>query len=123
MSIATSITLARDRGMQLAELLALPVMVNLDTANQALDIGRTKGFALARTGQYPVPLKRIGNEYRVARADLFAYLGIDPKSDRAGAGTPTLLAEHAPTASPVPTREMKARTRDHGNGGSVAATA
>lgn len=85
------------RGMQIAELLALPVMVNLDTANRALGIGRTKGFALARTGQYPVPLKRIGNEYRVARADLLAYLGIDPNGDRTGAGTPALLAEHAPT--------------------------
>lgn len=81
------------QGMQLEELLALPVMFNLDTANRALRIGRTKGFALAREGLYPCPVKRIGAEYRVARADLLRELGIDPSEGLAG---PVASAAQAP---------------------------
>lgn len=83
------------RGMRLEELLALAVMVNLDTANRALLLGRTKGFALARAGLYPVTCRKIGNEYRVARADLLAYLGIGPNSEAAAGATAT-ASENSP---------------------------
>jgi len=73
------------RGMTHAEFLALPVMMNLDTANRALDIGRTTGFRLAKTGQYPVKVHRLGGQYRVARADLLRFLGIDA-ADEVGRG-------------------------------------
>lgn len=36
------------RGMTREELLALPVAVDLDTANKALTIGRSTGYALAK---------------------------------------------------------------------------
>lgn len=65
------------RGMTEAELLALPVMMKLDTSNRALDIGRTTGFQLAKAGKYPVKVHRLGNQYRVSRADLLRFLGID----------------------------------------------
>ncbi|MGW2539456.1 integrase [Kitasatospora sp. NPDC001574] len=85
--------------MQLSELLSLPVAVNLDTANRALNLGRTKGFTLAKQGAYPVPLLRIGKEYRVRRADLLRVLGVEPNCDEAGAATPTSPSETPSTTS------------------------
>jgi hypothetical protein len=65
------------RGMSEAELLASPLMVPLDTSNRALNLGRTTGFRLAKIGEYPVKVHRLGNQYRVARADLLRFLGIE----------------------------------------------
>jgi hypothetical protein len=62
--------------MTLGELLALPVTVNLETANQALGIGRSTGYALAKTGEYPAKVLRVGNSYRVVTADLLRLLGV-----------------------------------------------
>ena len=77
-----------ERGMQLAELLALPVAFDLDTSNRALQLGRTKGFDLAKRGEYPVRILRVGRAYRVTRADLLRALGIDPNSDGTGSSHP-----------------------------------
>ena len=60
--------------MTRAELLALPVSVDLVTAARAFNLGRTKGHELARAGKFPVPVRRLGNSYRVARADLLRAL-------------------------------------------------
>lgn len=98
MSNTPSPVVEGERGMTLKELLALPVAFDLDTSNRALDIGRTKGFQLAKTGAYPCRIMRIGRTYRVSRADLLRALNIDPNGDGAGAATPTPLAEkHDPT--------------------------
>ncbi len=59
----------------------LPPMVSLDQANSALSISRNHGYRLAKNGQYPVPVRRLGNAYRVSRADLLRFLGIDTGSD------------------------------------------
>lgn len=72
-------------GMQLAELLALPVAIDLKTSNRALQLGRTKALNLIKQGQYPVRVLRVGCTYRIARADLLRALGIDP-NDEGGAG-------------------------------------
>ncbi len=64
------------RGMSQAELLALPVSFPLDTSNRALHLGRTTGYDLAKRGEYPVRVLRLGNAYRVTRADLLRYLGV-----------------------------------------------
>ncbi|MEU6702567.1 hypothetical protein [Streptomyces wuyuanensis] len=88
------------RGMQLAELLALPVVIDLDTANRALLLGRTKGFQLAKTGEYPVPLMRVGRSYRVSRAELLRALSITPQNSDAAAGaTATASSEHTTQAA------------------------
>jgi hypothetical protein len=63
--------------MNRAELLALPSSVDLATAGRALGLGRTKSHELARAGQFPVRVLRLGNAYRVPTADLLALLGID----------------------------------------------
>ncbi|MGC9473271.1 helix-turn-helix domain-containing protein [Streptomyces sp. WG4] len=76
----------RARGMQPAEVLALPAAVDIVTAGRALSLGRTTAYDLARRGEFPVPLLRIGAQYRARRADLLAVLGID---------TPTTAASTA----------------------------
>ncbi|WP_441245205.1 hypothetical protein [Kitasatospora sp. McL0602] len=64
-------------GMTADELLALPVAIDLDTANRALCIGRSTGYGLAKAGQYPVTVLRLGNAYRVVTSDLLKLLGVE----------------------------------------------
>ncbi|GAA2667710.1 hypothetical protein GCM10010400_30610 [Streptomyces aculeolatus] len=64
------------KGMSRDELLALPVAVDLDTANRALGLGRSKGYELAKQNIYPCKLLRVGNTYRVVTADLLKLLGL-----------------------------------------------
>ena len=71
-------------GMTREELLALPAAIDLDTANRALSIGRSTGYALAKRGQYPVKILRLGNAYRVITADLLRVLSIDAKHQPSG---------------------------------------
>ncbi|MFE7387242.1 helix-turn-helix domain-containing protein [Streptomyces sp. NPDC057582] len=63
--------------MSNAEILALPVAVDLVTAGRALSLGRTTAYELARRGEFPVPLLRLGAQYRARRADLLDLLGIE----------------------------------------------
>ncbi|MGI5512760.1 helix-turn-helix domain-containing protein [Streptomyces sp. CA-106131] len=62
--------------MSNTEVLALPAAVDLVTAGRALSLGRTTAYELARRGEFPVPTLRLGNQYRVRRADLLDLLGI-----------------------------------------------
>jgi len=66
-----------DRGLTGDELLALPAVIDLDTSNRALMIGRSTGYGLAKLGQYPVKVLRLGNAYRVVTADLLKLLGVE----------------------------------------------
>lgn len=68
--------LEREHGMSREELLALPVAVDLETGNRALGLGRSKGYELAKRGQYPCKVLRLGNAYRVVTADLLDLLGL-----------------------------------------------
>lgn len=72
------------RGMTREELLALPVAVDLDTANKALTIGRSTGYALAKRGEYPVSVLKLGNAYRVVTAELHRILGVGPEPAERG---------------------------------------
>ncbi|MFJ8790104.1 hypothetical protein [Streptomyces sp. NPDC102462] len=69
-------TAGRPRGMTREELLALPAAVDLDTGNRALSLGRSKGYELAKRGQYPCKVLRLGKAYRVVTADLLDLLGL-----------------------------------------------
>jgi hypothetical protein len=69
-------TAAQPKGMTREELLALPAVVDLDTGNRALGLGRSKGYELAKRGQYPCKVLRLGNAYRVVTADLLYLLGL-----------------------------------------------
>ncbi len=64
------------RGLSIAEVGELPAVVDLVTAGQALGLGRTKAYQLARAGQFPCPVIRAGKTYLVPMAGLLAVLGI-----------------------------------------------
>jgi len=49
--------------------------VDLETANRALGLGRSKGYNLVRREQYPCRVLRLGSTYRVVTAELQALLG------------------------------------------------
>jgi predicted DNA-binding transcriptional regulator AlpA len=52
-------------------------LVNLPTAARALDIGRTKAYQLAQTGQFPCRILRVGRKLsRPHRAGLLELLRI-----------------------------------------------
>lgn len=70
------VTDGRSKGMSREELLALPVAIDLDTSNRALGLGRSKGYELAKRGEYPCKVLRLGNAYRVVTADLLDLLGL-----------------------------------------------
>jgi hypothetical protein len=72
--------------MTTAELMALPVAVDLETAGRALGIGRTKAHELTRQGQFPCRVVKVGPKYRVPRSALFEVLGIDPAAAHAPPG-------------------------------------
>ena len=72
------------RGLTSDELLALPAVIDLDTANRALMIGRFTGYGLAKQGAYPVKVLRLGNAYRVVTADLLRLLGLERQPSDGG---------------------------------------
>lgn len=45
------------------------------TAARILGIGRTKAYELARRGEFPCLVIRVGDLYRVSTADLLRLLG------------------------------------------------
>lgn len=67
----------KSRTMSQDELRRLPVAVELwPTAASAFGIGRTQAYDLAKRGEFPTAVLRLGNRYRVNRADLLRALGV-----------------------------------------------
>ncbi len=64
------------RTLTLAEVAVLPAVTDLVTAGQALGLGRTKAYELARAGQFPCPVIRAGKTWLVPTAGLLALLGL-----------------------------------------------
>jgi hypothetical protein len=62
--------------MTISELHELPAIVDLLTAGRALGLGRTKAYDLARRGEFPCPVFRVGDTYRVPTIALLELLGI-----------------------------------------------
>lgn len=77
------------KAMTRHDLLALPAVIDLETAGRALGIGRTKSFELARAGQWPTPLLTLGGStYRVPTEHLLRLLGISDPSSPHGVDEP-----------------------------------
>ena len=72
--------------MSLDELLSLPVSVDLTTAGRAFGIGRTKAFELARAGEFPVKVIRVGRKLRVSKAVILEALGVTPAAPTGESG-------------------------------------
>jgi predicted DNA-binding transcriptional regulator AlpA len=65
--------------MTMAELLTLPVTLELPEVCRALRISRSYAYKLIAEGRFPIPAKRYnGAALHFARADLFRELGLDP---------------------------------------------
>ncbi|KGH48252.1 hypothetical protein IN07_03355 [Modestobacter caceresii] len=69
----------------------LPVVVDLVTAGSALGMGRTASYELARRGEFPVAVLKVGHRYRVVTAHLRELLGVQPDGEPAGAKHPAAL--------------------------------
>lgn len=51
--------------------------VSLVEAGQVIEIGRTKAYAMARQGTFPVPVLRFGSRLRVSTAALRELVGLN----------------------------------------------
>ncbi|MGW0626053.1 helix-turn-helix transcriptional regulator [Streptomyces sp. NPDC002758] len=78
--MSTQIRRTAPHGMTAADVLALPVAIDLKTAARALGLGRTTAYDLAQRGEFPIPLLRLGTQYRARRADLLDVLGIQDRA-------------------------------------------
>jgi hypothetical protein len=59
------------------DLLALPTTISVETATRGSGFGRTRAYQLARRGEFPCKIIRIGASYRVVTVDLRRLLGIE----------------------------------------------
>lgn len=59
------------------ELRALPLTVSIVEAGRPFGLGRDASYDLARRGEFPVPVLRVGRRWVVTRAALLAGLGVD----------------------------------------------
>jgi hypothetical protein len=60
------------------QLNALPTTTDLITAARALRIGRTKAYGLAKAGEFPVRIIRVGTSYHVPTSELLKVPGVTP---------------------------------------------
>ncbi|MFM9811639.1 helix-turn-helix domain-containing protein [Streptomyces scabiei] len=54
----------------------LPAMPTALQAFAALNIGETNGYALIKSGEFPIEVVKFGRAFRVRKADLLAFLGL-----------------------------------------------
>jgi predicted DNA-binding transcriptional regulator AlpA len=59
------------------DLQASPAVVDLMTAARAFGLGRTTAYQLARRGEFPCRLIRVGASWRVPTAELARVLGVE----------------------------------------------
>lgn len=78
--------------MSVEELLTLPVSVDLTTAGRAFGLGRTKAFELAKAGNFPCRVLRVGVKYRVPRSEILRALGIGADAEPLKVSEATLSA-------------------------------
>jgi hypothetical protein len=60
--------------------LRITATVDLMTAAAALGLGRTRAYELARRGQFPCRVIRIGDTYRIPTPGLLELLGVTPEA-------------------------------------------
>ncbi|WP_433724544.1 helix-turn-helix domain-containing protein [Actinoplanes sp. CA-051413] len=72
-----------DSPSDIEELKALGAITDVVTAGKFLGISRNTAYRLARRGEFPIPLIRVGAQYRVPTAALIVAL--DPQSSGSAA--------------------------------------
>jgi hypothetical protein len=68
------------KGLTREEILALDAAVDIPTAGKCFKLGKSTAYELARSGKFPVPVLPLGKSFRVTRASILAYLGIEDVS-------------------------------------------
>ena len=63
--------------MTAEQVLALPAVVDLQTAARALGIGRTAAYDLVRSGAWPTPVLRVGKLIRIPTAPIAQLLCLE----------------------------------------------
>jgi hypothetical protein len=69
------------RGLSETEIRALGTVTDVETAGRAFGISRNVARDLARRGEFPCAVIRVGRQYRVPVAGILRALGLDPESD------------------------------------------
>jgi hypothetical protein len=87
-------------GMSEQELRGLPVTVDLETAGRAFGLGRTKSHEMVRAGKFPCQVLRLGNRYRVRKADILREVGM-PEDDEPPVARPKSAAGNSVPQGPV----------------------
>ncbi|GAA3615900.1 hypothetical protein GCM10022419_121470 [Nonomuraea rosea] len=59
-----------------------PMVVGLVGAGRLLGMGRTKAYRMAKTGQFPCPVLRIGGRYVVPLRGIQVLLGYHDRDER-----------------------------------------
>jgi len=94
-----------------ARLQHLPPVVDLPSAAQLFNLGRTLAYDLARADEFPCPVRRYGRLYRVRTIDLLDALGLIPATQTPppqNQRQPDLPAEiHPPKRLPPPGRASR----------------
>jgi predicted DNA-binding transcriptional regulator AlpA len=62
--------------MNRSELAALPAVVDVPTAADALGLSRNLAYELVRTGEWPTPVLRLGKLIKIPTAPILELLGI-----------------------------------------------
>ncbi|MEU8056041.1 DNA-binding protein [Microbispora bryophytorum] len=63
------------RRTRAADLGDLPAVIDVVTAGRLLGFGRTKAYQLAKNGEFPCRVLRIGRSYLVPTREVWALLG------------------------------------------------
>jgi hypothetical protein len=80
----SSTTLRRYSGPWTREkVTALGMTCGIETAAQIIGIGRTVAYRLAREGQWPTPIRKVGGRYLVVVQGLLDYLDEAERGGRA----------------------------------------
>lgn len=88
----------------------LPAMPTALQAFAALNIGETHGYALIKSGEFPVEVLRLGRAFRVRKADLLAFLGL-PEIAAVEVQSTSATNDNAPGVQPEAPSEQSAPTR------------
>ncbi len=84
--------------------MALGPTVDLRTANKILSIGRSTGYRLAKQGEYPCKVLRLGDAYRVVTADLQRVLELEREAEASDPAAPPARITYPPRTEAIQDR-------------------
>ncbi|MER6633696.1 DNA-binding protein [Streptomyces sp. NPDC000987] len=73
------------QGLTVGDLLNLPPTTDVATGGKAFGMGSTKAYQLARDGQFPCKVVKVGSSYRVVTADMLRVLCVQESAEDATA--------------------------------------